>query len=121
MSEKLDMAIEAFQDEKSVKTLAERISGLRQALMWNALMGLQQANKDGKGLSADLEHKHKMCLKYLNEIEKLYAQEVKMNKMAGIKEDEIKFDFLTRVKNKESSIGGVVREISPIKGKQNAK
>lgn len=116
MSNVLDIAMAAFEDEKSPLTLEEKISGLRRALSWNVLQSLKKVIK-GEKLSGDEDYKHTECMRYLGQLEKIYASEARMNKQmlkSGKVLPDMDRDYLKRIKEENGSVGGIVRDIQPI-------
>lgn len=110
---KLDKAIEIFEDETLDLTLGERISLLREALMWNAHAAMKRINKNGlkDQLSAEEDYKQTECVKWFKELEKLYNAQLKTNKLSGKSNDNMDKDFLKKIKEQKSSIGDVIATI----------
>lgn len=111
--DKLDLAIAAFEDESSDLTLGERVSILRDALMWNAFHALKRIKKLGtkSPISAEEEFKQIECMKHFKEIEKMYTSTVKMNKLMGKSDDKMNNDFLKVVKEMKSTMGEIERRL----------
>lgn len=111
--DKLDIAIAAFEDESSDLTLGERVSILRDALMWNAFHTLKRIKKHGtkSPISEDEEYKQIECMKHFREIEKMYTSTVKMNKLLNKSEDKVNDDFLKAIKEMKGSMGTIVRDL----------
>lgn len=115
MSVRLDNAIAEFEDETLDLTLAERISGLRKALMWNAFMGLKRlGSKKRQGILVEEDQNHIECMKFLNQIEKMYLAEFRMNKISGKSIENMDKEFLKKIKEEKGSIGSIVRDIKPM-------
>lgn len=108
--DKLDAAIEVFQNEDLDLNLGERVCLLRDALLWNAFTMMQRAKKQGtKGkVSEEDEFKHMECMRLFKDIEKMYYSEIKMNKASGKASEASGSDFMQRIKKQKSSIGDIV-------------
>lgn len=111
--DKLDVAIAAFEDESSDLTLGERVSILRDALMWNAFNTLKRIKKHGtkSPISEDEEYKQIECMKHFREIEKMYTSTVKMNKLTGKSEDKMNDEFMQAVRNMKSTMGDIEQRL----------
>lgn len=114
---RLDRAIRDFEDENSELSLGERISAIREALMWNAHEAMKRINQFGKKdpISEEEDYKQTECMRWFKELEKLYNSQIKMNKILGKKENSIDQDFIHKIKGMKGSIGEIVREIQPSK------
>lgn len=120
MSTRLDRAIEQFEDETLDISMGERISGLRNALMWDAyrkLKAIGKAKKMGEKIEEDADHIDRM--KYFKDIEKMYISELKMNKITGKSSDNMDKEFLKRIKEEKGSIGDIVRDLKPLDKKDS--
>jgi hypothetical protein len=120
MSSRLDRAIEQFEDETLDISMGERISGLRNALMWDAyrkLKAIGKAKKMGEKIEEDADHIDRM--KYFKDIEKMYISELKMNKITGKSNDNMDKEFLKRIKEEKGSIGDIVRDLNPANKKES--
>jgi hypothetical protein len=120
MSSRLDRAIEQFEDETLDISMGERISGLRNALMWDAyrkLKAIGKAKKMGEKIEEDADHIDRM--KYFKDIEKMYISELKMNKITGKSNDNMDKEFLKRIKEEKGSIGDIVRDLNPANKKDS--
>jgi hypothetical protein len=120
MSSRLDRAIEQFEDETLDISMGERISGLRNALMWDAyrkLKAIGKAKKIGEKIEEDADHIDRM--KYFKDIEKMYISELKMNKITGKSNDNMDKEFLKRIKEEKGSIGDIVRDLNPANKQDN--
>jgi hypothetical protein len=120
MSSRLDRAIEQFEDETLDISMGERISGLRNALMWDAyrkLKAIGKAKKMGEKIEEDADHIDRM--KYFKDIEKMYISELKMNKITGKSNDNMDKEFLKRIKEEKGSIGDIVRDLNPANKQDN--
>lgn len=109
--DKLDKAIADFEDENLDLTLGERVSQLRDALMWNAFKAMQKIKKNGASspISQEEEYKHTECMRYFKELEKMYISEIKFNKATGAPPDHVGYDFIRKIKEMKSSIGDIVQ------------
>ena len=116
MADKLDEAIAEFEDETLDLTLGERISGLRQALLWNSYHAIKRIKKFGTKhpISEEEEYKQIECMRHFKDIEKMYTSEVKANKLLGKSDDAMNNDFLKKIKEMKSSIGEIVRDLNPL-------
>lgn len=112
--DKLDLAIAAFEDENEKITLGERVSILRDALMWNAFHALKRVKKHGKKspISEEEEFKQIECMKHFKEIEKMYTSKVKMDKLMGKSDDKVNDEFLKALREMKSSLQPIVRNLS---------
>jgi hypothetical protein len=113
MPDKLDEAIAEFEDETLDLTLGERISGLRQALLWNSYHAIKRIKKFGSKhpISEEEEYKQIECMRHFKDIEKMYTSEVKANKLLGKSDDVINNAFLKKIKEMKSSIGDIIATI----------
>ena len=113
MADKLDEAIADFEDETLDLTLGERISGLRQALLWNSYRAIQRIKKHGSKhpISEEEEYKQIECMKHFKDIERMYISEMKVNKIMGKSDDVMNNEFLKKIKEMKSSIGDIVATI----------
>ncbi len=111
--DRLDIAIEQFEDESLDLTLGERVSILRQALTLNAFEALKRVKKHGSRsvISEEEEYKQVECMKHFKVIENMYACEIKMSKLTGKTADRMNNDFLNAIKEMKSSIGPVITTI----------
>lgn len=116
MPDKLDEAIAAFEDETLELTLGERISGLRQALLWNSYHAIKRIKRFGTKhpISEEEDYKQVECMRHFKDIEKMYTSEVKANKLLGKSDDAMNNDFLKKIKEMKSSIGDIVRDLNPL-------
>ncbi len=112
--DRLDKAIEAFEDESSSLTLGDRVSLLRQALMWNAFEAIQTIKKHGKKspISEDEEYKQVECMKQFKDIEKMYTSQLRANKISGKAEGKMDDDFLKAIRDMKSSVGTIIRDLN---------
>jgi uncharacterized protein YktA (UPF0223 family) len=116
MPDKLDEAIAEFEDETLDLTLGERISGLRQALLWNSYHAIKRIKKFGSKhpISEEEEYKQIECMRHFKDIEKMYTSEVKANKLLGKPDDVMNVDFLKKIKEMKGSMGEIVRDLNPL-------
>ena len=115
MSVVLDRAIEQFEDETLDLSMGERIAILRNALMWDAYHKLKAIGKKrSQGLPFEEDQDHLDRMKYFKDIERMYISELNMIKRLGKSTDSMDKEFLKRIKEEKSSIGEIVRDISPI-------
>ena len=116
MPDKLDEAIAQFEDETLDITLDERVSGLRQALLWNAFHAIKRIKKYGTKhpISEEEEYKQIECMKHFKEIEKMYIAQIKSNKLVGKSDDTMNNDFLKKIKEMKGSMGDIVRDLNPL-------
>ena len=115
MSVVLDRAISQFEDESLDLSMGERISILRNALMWDAYHKLKKIGKaKAKGEKIEEDQDHIDRMKYFKDIEKMYISELKMNKITGKANDNMDKEFLKRIKEEKGSIGEIVRDIKPL-------
>lgn len=113
MMDKLDQALAQFDDETLDITLGERISGLRQALMWNAFRTMQRVKKSGTKdpISEEEQYKQEECMKHFKIIETMYNSELKANKAAGISTEKMNSQMLQKIKDMKSSLGSIITNI----------
>lgn len=111
--DRLDEAIAHFADETLDLTLGERISLLRDALMWNAYQALARIKKHGtkNPLSEEEEYKQEECMKHFKIMEKMYESQIKANKMSGKTQESMKMEFMNQIKEIKSSIGDIITTI----------
>ena len=109
---RLDKAIQDFEDKNSDLTLADRISGLREALMWNAFDGIKLISKEGakSEISEETESKQKKCMELFKILEKMYISGLKSNKIEGKSDDSMDKEWIQKMKQSQSSLGSIVIE-----------
>lgn len=108
---KLEKAVEDFEDNNSAKQIYERISDLRQALMWDSFTALKDAVLNNT-ISNDQEEKREACMKYFADIERMFLSDVKANKILGGSSDKFNNDFINKIKeNRDGTLGEVVRDL----------
>lgn len=111
---KLDKAMQDFEDENSDLTLGERISNLRTALSWSAFERMKRIHKFGTKAEESIEEEFKQveCQKMFKIIENMYNSQMKQNKLMGkASEDGMGKEFLKKIKQENSSIGDIVRDL----------
>lgn len=109
MATRLGKAIAAFEDENSKDTIADRLGGLRDALMWEGFDFLKKTDSQ-KGIKEDDEARYLQCMKYFKEMEKMYQSKVKMDKLAGKKATETDKEFLSYIKEMKDTVGDVIQD-----------
>lgn len=111
--DRLDIAIEQFEDESLDLTLGERVSILRQALTLNAFEALKRVKKHGSKsvISEEEEYKQVECMKHFKVIEQMYACEIKMSKLTGKTSDRMTSEFMDAIKKMKGSVGEIITTI----------
>ena len=109
---RLEKAIQEFEDSDSDLTLADRIAGLREALMWNAFDEIKLINKEGvkREGSEEAEEKQKKCMESFKILEKMYLSGLKSNKIEGKSDDTLDREFIQKMKQSQGSLGSIVIE-----------
>ena len=109
---RLDKAIEDFEDENSTLTLGERIAGLGEALMWNSFESIKMVNKHGSKseINEEEEYKQEKCMKLFKELEKMYLSKLKSNKIEGKSDDNLHREWIQKMKQSQGSLGSIVVE-----------
>jgi len=109
---RLDKAIEDFEDETLDLDLAERISNLRDALTWAAFDRLKTIQKFGlkSAESEELEFKQIECMKQYKIIDQLHRSQLQQNKALGKAQNDgmDSKDMLRKIKDMKSSMGEIV-------------
>lgn len=111
---RLDRAIEDFEDETLDLSLGERISNLRSALTWAAFERIKRIHKLGKKSeeSEDLDFKQTECQKQFKIIDQMYNSQLRQNKMLGKAQDEgMDKEWLKKVKE-STTLGSIVRNMN---------
>ena len=109
---RLDKAIADFEDETLELSLGERISGLRQALLFVQFEKIKSVNSRAKVLAEDDERVIEIT-KWFKELEKLYTLQLRMNKITGKSEDsKSDNEWLKKYKESNSSLGSIVRNMN---------
>lgn len=117
---RLSQAIADFEDESLELSLGERMSRLREAIMFESFEKLKRSacrrSKTKAEIKADAEEevRHLEITKWFKELEKMYTLQLRMNKLTGKTDDIMDKDFLIKVKETKSSIGDIVRDVQPI-------
>lgn len=101
-SEKLIKAIADFEDENSQLTLGERIDNLRTALLWNSFNSLKKGE----------EHEKTDIMKHFADMERMYANQIKLNKLSGKSNEKMNDDFMKSIREMKSSIGSIVMNLN---------
>ncbi len=108
--DRIDKAIEAFEDETSDLTMGERISNLRMALTWSAFDRIKRIQQLGTKApeSAELEYKQVESQKQFKIIEMMYNSQLRHNKLSGkANEDGMDKDWLRKIKE-SNTLGSIV-------------
>lgn len=108
---KLKKAIYDFEDVRSTKTFAERISDLRQALIWEAFASIKHLNGEKSDQEVEREN-YKEIMDYFKDIEKLYANDLKLSKLTGKKESDMDAAFMDKLKSRKSTMGDIVQHLT---------
>lgn len=111
ISDKLDEAIAAFEDESSDIPFSERFSRLRWAWMDNAFQTMMYIKKNGakNPISDNKRYVQEEGIKQFGIMEKMYNLELKAGEKKGKKQEDIDTEWLKEVKKMKSSIGDIVR------------
>lgn len=111
ISDKLDDAIAAFEDESSEIPFSERFSRLRWAWMDNAFQTMMYIKKNGakNPISDNKRYVQEEGIKQFGIMEKMYNLELKAGEKKGKKQEDIDTEWLKEVKKMKSSIGDIVR------------
>lgn len=114
MPDKLDKAIEEFEDEESGVPFSERFANLRKAFMWNAFEALKKVKKYGtkSPISAEEEYKQVEGMKQFRIIERIYESELKQAKIAGKTAEDIDEEYLKKIKSMKSTLSPIVRNMN---------
>ena len=117
--DKLDLALDEFTDEYSPLSLSEKMSNLRSAYMWSALMAMKRIKKHGtkSPISAEEEYKQTEGMKQFKLFERMYESELKSAKMEGKKVEEMGSNWLQEIKDSKSTMGSIVRTMHDINKK----
>lgn len=109
--DRLDKAIKEFEDETSDVPFSIRLSNLRSAWMWNVFETMKDIKKHGKNsqMSEEKIYIQEQGIKQFALIEKMYNSELKAAKAEGKKVVDVDSEMLKKIKEKESSIGAIVR------------
>ena len=113
ISDKLDDAIAAFEDESSEIPFSERFSRLRWAWMDNAFQTMMYIKKNGakNPISDNKRYIQEEGIKQFGIMEKMYNLELKAGEKKGKKQEDIDTEWLKEVKKMKSSIGSIVRDM----------
>ena len=113
IQDKLDEAIELFEDESVDLPFAERFSMLRLAWLNNAFETMKFIKKNGikNPISDSKRYIQEEGIKQFSIMEKMYNLELKAGEKKGKKQEDIDNDWLKEVKKMKSSIGSVVRDM----------
>lgn len=112
---RLDRAIQDFEDENSDLTLGERISNLRTALTWAAFERMKKIHQLGTKAeqSAEEDYKQTECQKKFKTIEHMYNSQMKQNKLMGkSQEADLDKEWIRKLKESDSSLGSIVRNMN---------
>jgi len=112
---RLDIAIQNFENPESELSLGERISELRDALTWAAFDRLKRIQKHGTKATISEEEEFKQIegQKMFKQIEALYYSQLKQNKLLGKKDEEgMGKDFLKRIREQQGTMGSIVRNMN---------
>lgn len=109
-------AISEFENEESKVPFSERVSNIRNALIWGSFTGIKMTQKYGAN-NPEREkqmEKHAEYMRYFAEIEKLYASELRANRISGKTNDSgMNSAFLKKIKSQNNStVGSVVRNLN---------
>ena len=119
--DKLDRALAAFNDENSDMPFSERFSMLRRAWMDNAFETIVYIKKNGakNPVSEDKRYIQEEGIKQFSLMEKMYNAELKAAERSGKKQVDVDMEWLKKIKEGESTMGNVVRDMrdSPNKEK----
>ena len=119
--DKLDKALAAFNDENSDMPFSERFSMLRRAWMDNAFETIVYIKKNGakNPVSEDKRYIQEEGIKQFSLMEKMYNAELKAAERSGKKQVDVDMEWLKKIKEGESTMGNVVRDMrdSPNKEK----
>lgn len=113
ISDKLDDAIAAFEDESSEIPFSERFSRLRWAWMDNAFQTMMYIKKNGikNPISENKRYVQEEGIKQFGIMEKMYNLELKAGEKKGKKQEDIDTEWLKEVKKMKSSMGSIVRDM----------
>lgn len=113
IQDKLDEAIELFEDQIVDLPVAERFSVLRWAWANNAFETMKYIKKNGikNPISDNKRYIQEEGIKQFSIMEKMYNLELKAGEKKGKKQEDIDNDWLKEVKKMKSSIGSVVRDM----------
>jgi hypothetical protein len=111
ISDKLDKAIAAFEDENSEKPFSERFSLMRWGWMYNAYETMKYIKKNGakNPISDNKRYIQEEGIRQFGIMEKMYNSELKAGEKKGKKQEDIDTEWLKEVKKMKSSIGDIVR------------
>lgn len=109
--DKLDIAINEFEDEASDIPFEVRLSNLRSALMWNSFEAIKRIKRYGTKslLSDEEEFKQENIMKQFHKMEAMYNSELRMAKVTGKTKEQIDNNWLDVIKQKKSTVGDIVR------------
>lgn len=121
MKDRLDKAIEEFENENSEISFSIRLSNLRSAWMWNVFETMKDIKKHGKNsqISEEKIYIQEQGIKQFALIEKMYNSELKAAKLEGKKLGDIDKEWLQKIKEGESTIGSIVRDMRDKPDKEN--
>lgn len=109
-------AINEFENENSKTPFSEKLSNIRNALIWGSFTGIKMTQKYGaNNMEREKQmEKHSEYMRYFAEIEKMYASELRANKISGRNNEAgMNSAFLKRIKNMtQSTVGSVVRKLN---------
>lgn len=113
MIDKLDLAISKFEDEESEIPFSKRLSDLRSAWLWNAFEAMKDIKQHGTNskMSDEKMFIQENGIKQFMLIEKLYNSELKAGKAEGKKQNEIDLEWLKKIKETDSTMGSIVRDM----------
>jgi hypothetical protein len=113
ISDKLDKAIAAFEDENSEKPFSERFSLMRWGWMDNAYETMKYIKKNGakNPISDNKRYIQEEGIKQFSIMEKMYNLELKAGEKKGKKQEDIDTEWLKEVKKMKSSMGSIVRDM----------
>lgn len=115
--DRLDIALEQFEDETLDLSLGERMAILRDAMMWHAFKTILKVKKHGSKdpVSEDEHYKQEECMRQFSLMEKMYAAQVKNDKLLGKSQETSKSEFLKKVKSMKSSVGDIISVVPETK------
>lgn len=121
IKDKLDKAIAAYEDENSELTVSERFSMLRWGFVDNAYSTIKYIKKHGikNPISENKKYIQEEAIKQFSIMEKMYNSELKAAEKSGKKQVDVDMEWLKKIKEGESTMGNVVRDMrdSPNKEK----